>query len=75
MLTYGLTVHQNIIQVHSDILKEHICKHIVHQALECGQSICQTQQHDDILEQAFRGEKGSLVFVPFCNRDLVIGGS
>ena len=32
-LTCGLTVYQNIIKVHSDILIEHILEHIVHQAL------------------------------------------
>ena len=33
MLTRGLTVHQNIIQVHSNILIKHIQEHIMHQAL------------------------------------------
>ena len=42
MLTCGLTVHQNIIQVHSDILIEHTQEHIVHQRLKCGGSIHQT---------------------------------
>ena len=30
MLTSGLTVYQNVIQVHSDILVQHVGKHIVH---------------------------------------------
>ena len=34
MLTCGLTVHQNIIQVHSNILMKHIREHVIHQALE-----------------------------------------
>ena len=42
MLTRGLTVHQNIIQVHSDVLIQHIGEHIMQQALKCGQSVCQT---------------------------------
>ena len=42
MLTCGLTVHQNIIQVHSNILMKHIREHVMHQALERGWSICQT---------------------------------
>ena len=42
MLTCGLTVHQNIIQVHSDRLIQHIQEHVMHQALERGRGICQT---------------------------------
>ena len=40
-LTCGLNVHQNIIQVHSDILIEQLQEYIMHQTLECGQSIRQ----------------------------------
>ena len=42
MLTRRLTVHQNIIQVHSNILIKHIQEHVMHQALKCGRSIRQT---------------------------------
>ena len=42
MLTCGLTVHQNVIQVHSNVLIEHIREHIMHQALERGRSVHQT---------------------------------
>ena len=42
MLTRGLTVHQNIIQVHSNILIKHIREHVMHQALKHGRSIRQT---------------------------------
>ena len=42
MLTCKLTVHQNIIQVHSNILVKHIGEHIMHQALERGRSVRQT---------------------------------
>ena len=42
MLTYGLTVHQNIIQVHSNVLIKHIQEHVMHQVLKHGRSICQT---------------------------------
>ena len=42
MLTCRLTVHQNIIQVHSNGLIKHIREHVMHQALERGQSVCQT---------------------------------
>ena len=30
MLTRGLTVHQNIIQVHSDVLIKHVREHVMH---------------------------------------------
>ena len=39
MLTCGLTVHQNIIQVHRNVLIKHIREHVMHQALKCGRSI------------------------------------
>ena len=42
MLTCGLTVHQNIIQVRRNILIKHIQEQVMHQALECGWSIHQT---------------------------------
>ena len=42
MLTCGLTVHQNIIQVHRDILIKHIQENVMHQALKHGRSIHQT---------------------------------
>ena len=42
ILTRGLTVHQNTIQVYSNILIQHLQEHIMHQALERGQSVCQT---------------------------------
>ena len=42
MLTCRLTVHQNIIQVHSDVLIKHIQEHIMHQVLKHGWSVCQT---------------------------------
>ena len=42
MLTCGITVHQNIIKVHSNILIAYIQECIVHQALERGQSVCHT---------------------------------
>ena len=42
MLTRGLTVYQNIIQIHSNILIKHIQEHTMHQAFKRGQSVCQT---------------------------------
>ena len=42
MLTCRLTVHQNIIQVHSNGLIQHIGEQVIHQALKRGRSICQT---------------------------------
>ena len=42
MLTRGLGVHQNTIQVHSDILIKHVQEYILYQVLKHGRSICQT---------------------------------
>ena len=42
MLTRGLTVHQNIVQVHSNVLMKHFQEHVMHRALKCGRSDRQT---------------------------------
>ena len=42
VFTRGLTVHQNVVQVNSDGLVQHIREHVMHQTLKRGRSVRQT---------------------------------
>ena len=51
MLLFRFAIHQDIVQVYSYELIQHIIKHLVHQPLERSWCVRQTKRHYNILIQ------------------------
>jgi hypothetical protein len=63
---------EDIIQVHNNKVIEHISKDGVHEALEGGRSICETEVHDHEIEGTIASLEGSLPFVTQSDTNEII---
>ena len=61
--------------VHVDfkpLLWEHICKDVIHECLECGGGIAESEEHDGGFEESNRGNESSFPLVLLLDVNVVI---
>jgi hypothetical protein len=63
---------EDIIQVHNNEAIKHVGEDGVHEALEGGRSICETDMHDHEIEGTVASLEGSLPFVTQSDMNKVI---
>ena len=68
-----LGVDSHIIHVNFEpLLWEHVCKDVIHECLECGGSIAESEEHDGGFEQFHGGDEGRFPLVLFSDANVVI---
>ena len=67
-----LGVDSHIIHVNFEpLLQEHVCKDVIHECLERGGSIAESEEHDSGFEESHGGDEGCFPLVLFRMRMLL----
>ena len=74
MLIPSFAINQCVIKKNKDVPSQECSKNIVHQGLECRQSIGESKRHDQKFVVAIMGAKGGLMDVVGLHSDLMISG-
>ena len=68
-----LGVDSHIIHVDfKPLLWEHICKDVIHECLECGGSIAESEEHDGGFEESHGGNESGFPLVLLSDANVVI---
>ena len=68
-----LGVDSHIIHVNFEpFLREHVCKDVIHECLECGGSIAESKEHDSGFKESHGGDEGRFPLVLFSDANVVI---
>ena len=68
-----LGVDFHIVHVNFEpLLWEHVCKDVIHECLECGGSIAESEEHDGGFNESHGGDEGCFPLVLFSNANVVI---
>ena len=54
---------------------DHIMKRVIHEALESGRGIDETEEHHRRFKESFMGDKGSFPLMPIFDSDIIVSPS
>ncbi len=74
VVSFGLTVYQNIVEIYNYELIKTIVEDIVHQSHECCGGVGQSERHYYIFKMAVSSSECCFWYVLFLDPNLVIAG-
>jgi len=72
MLLHGVAINQNVIYVDNHKIIKPFSKNVVHEGAKCGRCIGESKRHHQELVRTIPCATNNLLFIPFCNSNLVI---
>ena len=72
MIVLLSTFYQHDVNVDLDVSSNLMCEHLVHEPLICHAHIPEAERHHFVVEEAFAGDKRSLLLIRLLHFDLDI---
>jgi hypothetical protein len=72
VLLDGLRKYQDVVQVYyHDAFRDEVTEYIIHHGLEGGRTVCETEEHDQRLEEFAISTESGFPFVSVLHTDIV----